>query len=52
MYVDSYENDVSRLYGSAQVKEYKNPEAYTAVFWICDIFGTDPDLDLLTSTFD
>ncbi len=48
--MDSYENDVSRLYGSAQVKENKNPEAYTAR--ICDIFGTDPDLDLLTRTFD
>jgi hypothetical protein len=41
MYVDSYENDPSRLYGSAQVKENKNPQALHRYFVSSSV--VDPD---------
>jgi hypothetical protein len=49
MYVDSYENDPSRLYGSAQVKENKNPQElvlhrYSSLkYALCSTSVVEPD---------
>ncbi len=53
--MDSYENDPSRLYGSAQVKENKNPQAlhrysslkYGKLFVSSSVMDPDPDWILI-----